>query len=108
MQNAQQLVDYTTRSFLTDYVLDGAKYPLIFMEQFFSEIGEDGGGLESSGSYIVVVATERGTFNGVFDPTSSYSYESRDRRFVELIGERVYSIIVEKLKPRLVLLESKN
>lgn len=106
--NPKAFVDYTTRSFLTDYILDGCKYPLIFMEQFFSEIGEDGGGLESTGSYIVVVATEKGTFNGVFDPTTNYSFESRDRRFVDLIGDRVYKIIVEKLKPRLILSESKN
>lgn len=60
----------------------------------------DEDGLEPTGSYWVTVIGSRGTCFGVLDPIDN-TFEPRDYKFVEMIGQATLEIIINALKPKL-------
>lgn len=88
-------IDYTIKSSMTYYTENNSRYCVSIVEEFYSEMD----GIEQTGSYIVTVLSERGTFTSkVQREEVGVELEFDVKGFVELIGLKAVNIIEGKLK----------
>lgn len=90
----KELVDYSKSSFMTYFIDDGCKYSLSITEEYKFDIAK----LIPTGIFIIVVTSPKGTyFTRMARRKDNFGWNTDQKGFREIVGEKVYSLIEIKL-----------
>lgn len=88
-------IDYTVNSSMTFFVEDNCRYCVSIVKNYFADID----GIEPNQEYTVTVLGPRGTFSSIISREEvGVELEADVKGYFELIGQKAFSIIEEKLK----------